>query len=122
MIIGLAASLRRKELLKKIVLLQQLQAKTDSLQKAQAIYAFIQKSFKWNENDDFGSVDGIRKALDAHTGNSGDINLALVTALNSANIPAQAVLLSTRSNGTINKLYPSPKRFQLCDSPYHHRR
>lgn len=81
--------------------------KPDSLEKARAVYAYIQKTFKWNENDDIGSVDGIRKALDAHTGNVGDINLALVTALNSAGIPTEAVLLSTRVNGTVNKLYPA---------------
>jgi len=88
-----------------------LQAKTDSLEKAKAIYSFIQKSFKWNDMSDYGSVDGIKKSLDAHTGNAGDINLALVTALNSANLPTQAVLLSTRENGTINKLYPTINDF-----------
>jgi hypothetical protein len=98
--------LKRKDLLKDR-LGSNILGKTDSLEKAKAVYAFIQKSFKWNERNNDGSVDGIRKALDAHTGDAGDINLALVTALNSANIHAEAVLLSTRENGTINKLYPT---------------
>jgi hypothetical protein len=102
--------LKRKDLLKDRMGTTIL-SKTDSLEKAKAVYAFIQKSFKWNERTDFGSADGIRKALDAHTGNAGDINLALVTALNSSNIPASAVLLSTRENGAIGKLYPTINDF-----------
>jgi len=36
----------------------------------------------------------------------GDINLALVSALNAAGINTEAVLLSTREHGIVNKLYP----------------
>lgn len=79
--------------------------KTDELQKAKAIYAFIQKNMKWNEFIAFGS-ENVRKAFESHTGTSGDINLALVTALSSAGINVEAVLISTRSHGAVNKLYP----------------
>ncbi|WP_457127019.1 transglutaminase domain-containing protein [Mucilaginibacter sp. HD30] len=79
--------------------------KTDELQKAKAIYAFIQKNMKWNEFIAFGS-ENVRKAFESHTGTSGDINLALVTALSSAGINVEAVLISTRSHGIVNKLYP----------------
>lgn len=79
--------------------------KTDELQKAKAIYAFIQKSMKWNEFISFGS-ENVRKAFESHTGTSGDINLALVAALSSAGINVEAVLISTRSHGVVNKLYP----------------
>lgn len=104
------SQLKRKDLLKDR-LGPEITGKTDSLAKAKAVYAFVQKSFKWNEMPDYGSADGIRKALDAHSGNAADINLALVAALNGANIPAQAVLLSTRENGAINKLYPTVTDF-----------
>lgn len=99
------SQLKKKDLLKDRIA-PAIAGKTDSLEKAKAVYTFIQRSFKWNEQPHFVSVDGIRKALDAHTGNAGDINLALVTALNSANIPSEAVVLSTRNHGTANKLYP----------------
>jgi hypothetical protein len=79
--------------------------KTDDLAKAKAIFAYIQKTIKWNNLYSTGS-EGIKKALDNHSGTIGDINLALVTALNSAGINTEAVLLSTRANGLINKLYP----------------
>lgn len=79
---------------------------TDPLEKAKAIYQFVQKNYKWNKIYSFGSSDGIKKAFDAHTGTIGDINLSLVAALNSAGVSTEAVLLSTRDNGFINKLYP----------------
>ncbi|MFD1255198.1 hypothetical protein ACFQ3S_00185 [Mucilaginibacter terrae] len=40
-----------------------------------------------------------------------DINLALVAALNAAGINTEAVVLSTRNNGVINKLYPVASDF-----------
>jgi len=81
--------------------------KTDQMEKAQAIYDYIKSTIKWDEDEDFGSEDGIRQALINHKGSAGDINLALVTALNAGGIPTEAVLLSTRAHGNINKLYPS---------------
>ncbi len=80
--------------------------KTDDMEKAKAIYAHHQKWFKWNEHYGIYSVDGISKALQSHEGNVADINLSLVTALNTAGLNASAVLLSTRENGLINMLYP----------------
>lgn len=107
---SVGGQLKRKELLKEHIT-PVITGLTDSLTKAKAVYSYIQKSFKWNEGETFFSTDGIKKALEAHTGSSGDINLALVTALNSAHIPAEAVLLSTRDHGAVNKLYPSIEDF-----------
>jgi len=79
---------------------------TTDLGKAKAVYSYIQKSFKWNEHYGFGTDDGLANALAAHTGSAGDINLSLINALNAAGLNADAVLLSTRENGTVNTLYP----------------
>lgn len=79
--------------------------KSNDLDKAKAVYSYIQKNMKWDEMISIGS-ENIRKALDTHTGNSGDINMALVSALMSAGINAEAVLISTRSHGVVNQLYP----------------
>ncbi len=100
------SQLKRKSLMKEKIA-PVIAGKTDELEKAKAIYAYIKSTIKWNEQDDFSSDDGISKALDNHTGNSGDINLALVTALNAAGITTEAVLLSTRAHGNLNKLYPN---------------
>jgi hypothetical protein len=84
---------------------------TDSLQKAQAVYRYIQAWFKWDKNYSKYSDEGIKKAIEAHTGNSGDINLSLIAALNAAGVNTEAVILSTRDNGFVNKLYPVMSNF-----------
>jgi hypothetical protein len=80
---------------------------TDNLEKAKAIYHYIQKNLKHNRFVGIYSDNGLRKTLDTHSGSTADINLALVTALKAAGIDAEAVLLSTRDHGFIGKLYPA---------------
>jgi hypothetical protein len=84
--------------------------KTDTLNKAKAIYTDLQKWFKWNQFNGIYSAD-LSKALDKHSGSDADINLSLVTALNAAGLNANAVILSTRENGAVNNLRPSPDDF-----------
>ncbi len=97
--------IKRKELMKERIA-PAIQGKAGELEKAKAVYAFLQKWYKWNDFIGFSSLDGIRKAFDSHTGSVADINLSLVASLNAAGLHADAVLLSTRENGLINKLYP----------------
>jgi len=85
--------------------------KADDLSKAEAIYAYLQKNYKCNGFTGYGSNDGIKKALDSHTGSVADINLTLIAALNAVGLNTDAVLLSTRNNGIINKLYPVVSEF-----------
>ena len=84
---------------------------TDTLEKAKVIYNYVQHLFKFNNIYTKYSEDGIKKAIDAHSGSVGDINLTLISALNTAGIVADGVILSTRDNGTINKLYPGISDF-----------
>ncbi len=84
---------------------------TNDLDKAKAVYSYLQKWFKWDEDIEKYSIDGIKKALDRRTGSSADINLALVAALSAANLQAEAVILSTRNNGLVNKLFPVMSEF-----------
>ncbi|RKR84251.1 uncharacterized protein DUF3857 [Mucilaginibacter gracilis] len=102
--------MKRKELLKDRIPASIL-AIPDTLAKAQAIYTHLQKWFKWDHIFSMYSDDGIKKALDSHTGHVGDINLSLISALNAAGISADAVILSTRDNGAINKLFPQTSDF-----------
>jgi len=80
--------------------------KTDDLSKGKAVYAYIQKLFKWNGGYGKYSDDGISTAVDKHTGNDADINMSLVDALNAAGLNASIVLLSTRDHGKISSLFP----------------
>ncbi|MET0574084.1 MAG: transglutaminase domain-containing protein, partial [Pedobacter agri] len=79
---------------------------SDDLAKAKAIYNYIRKQIKWNNYYGKYSEDNIKKALDSRSGNVADVNLSLIAALSAANLDAEAVILSTRENGTVNKLYP----------------
>jgi hypothetical protein len=97
--------LKRKGLFKDKII-PVIAGKATDVEKAKAVYAYIQKLFKWNEFRGIYSVDGIGKAIDTRSGSVADINLALIAALNAAGLNASAVLLSTRDNGAINTLYP----------------
>jgi len=90
-----------KDLLPKI-----LKNTTDPLSKAKEIYNYIKRNIKLNGFIGIYSENTIKKALELHSGNTGDINLALVAALNAADIDAEAVILSTRENGAVNSLFP----------------
>jgi len=78
----------------------------NDLEKAHAVYQHIKSLFKWNKFYGKYSEEGIKKAMEKRSGNVADINLSLVAALNAAGLEADAVILSTRDNGLINKLYP----------------
>lgn len=81
-------------------------SKNTDLEKAIAVYDFIKKEIKWDGYLGYGSQDNIKKAHEAHLGNIGDINISLILALNDAGLNAEAVVLSTRDRGTVNKVYP----------------
>lgn len=83
----------------------------EPLDKARAIYTYIQKAIKYNGSNSIYSDDGIKKAIEKHIGNVADVNLSLVAALQEAGLNAGAILVSTRDNGTVNKLYPALGEF-----------
>ncbi|MGY4384320.1 hypothetical protein ACVWYN_001346 [Pedobacter sp. UYP24] len=78
----------------------------DELSKAKAIYYYISKNIKANGFNGIYSMSTIKTALEHHTGNIGDINLALIAGLKAAGLDAEAVLISTRDNGIVNELFP----------------
>ena len=55
--------------------------------------------------------DGIKKAWDKRSGNTGDINLILLSLLKEAGVIAYPCLISTRNNGKINTAYPFLDQF-----------
>jgi len=102
---SLGAQMKRKDLFKDVMPVI-LKNSTDDLTKAKAVYNYIKKQIKWNNYYGKYSEDNIKKALDMHSGNVADINLSLISALSAANLDVEAVILSTRENGTVNKLFP----------------
>lgn len=97
--------LKKKDLFED-VLPNVLKGSTNALSKAKAIYYYIKGNIKNNGFIGIYGENTIKKALEIHAGNTADINLALVAALTAADLDAEALILSTRSNGYVNKLFP----------------
>ena len=97
--------MKRKDVFKELMP-QILGKASDDLSKAKAIYTYIGKNIKMNGFIGIYSENNIKTALEKHSGNTGDINLALIAALSAADLDAEAVILSTRANGVVNNLFP----------------
>lgn len=80
-------------------------------EKARKIYHYIKRQIKWNGMYGKYSQYGVKDALEKRSGNIGDINLALITACQSAGIEAYPVLLSTRENGLPKTIHPAISDF-----------
>jgi len=101
----LGDQMKRKDVFKDLIPAITKGSVTD-LDKAKAIYNYIKKQIKWNNYYGKYSEDNIKKALENRSGNVADVNLSLIAAFSAAGLDAEAVILSTRDNGTVNKLYP----------------
>lgn len=92
--------------------LKRLEAKTLSpIEKGVAIYEYIKRNMKWNENTGLYTSNNTRKAFKEKTGNVAEINLMLTAMLREAGLNAEPVALSTRRNGVIHPSYPSISQF-----------
>ena len=97
--------IKRKDIYKDLIP-KLLSGQTDDLERAKSIYNYIKKQIKWDNYYGVYAEDNIKKSLEIRSGNTADINFNLIAALSAANLDAEAVILSTRENGKINKLYP----------------
>lgn len=85
-------------------------AKTDS-EKITSIFELVKDKIKWNNYYGITTFNGTRKAYKEGVGNAADINLNLVSMLNSAGFTANPVILSTRSHGV--PLFPTINGFNF---------
>ena len=84
----------------------------NQLELSKSIFDLVKSRMVFNKKYRlYSSKGGLKKALKNGSGNSADINLLLLNALKRANIDADAVALSTRGNGFINRKYPSLSEF-----------
>lgn len=68
-------------------------------EKIEAIFNFVKTKVKWNNYTGYSCGDGVKKAYKDGIGNVAEINLMLTAMLRFAEIKANPVLISTRSNG-----------------------
>lgn len=78
----------------------------DELDRAKAVYSFIQNHFSWNEKYGIFKNVRVKDAYDKEVGNASEINISLINALNSVGLNTELVLISTRSNGFPTRAYP----------------
>lgn len=83
---------------------------SDSTARLRAACEFVQKNVKWDESYGLYS-NNLRKVLDSHKGDAGDVNLLLVALLREMGFDANPVILSTRGHGKIHEQYALRKRF-----------
>ncbi|QIE59102.1 DUF3857 domain-containing protein [Rasiella rasia] len=81
-------------------------SEADPLAKAKGIFYFIQQHFNYNGKQRILSDIRVKEAFEEKVGNSSEINLSLVNALNVANLDAKVALIATRSHALPTKLYP----------------
>lgn len=84
--------------------------KTNELEKAKAIYRFIQNHYTW-DGSYYSSETQVKDAFDLKKGSVPEINLSLINALESVGLDAKLMLLSTRQNGLPTELYPVMTKF-----------
>jgi len=73
------------------------------------IFKFVQNKMNWNEENDYYTQKGVKKAYADQTGNVAEINFILISMLKLAGIEANPVLVSTIQNGI--PVYPTRTGF-----------
>jgi hypothetical protein len=81
----------------------------DRTGKLAKIFNYVKNKITWNDFIGFRAESGIKSAYIKGTGNTGDINLMLVSMLRYAGFEANPVLVSTKSHGI--PIYPTRNGF-----------
>lgn len=85
--------------------------KSTNNEKMNAIYNYVKSNVQWDGNYRKYTDGNFKRVLDAKRGNSAEINLMLVSALQKAGLRADPVVISTRSHGFIRQSFPLSSQF-----------
>ncbi len=81
-------------------------------EKMQFLYTYISQNAVWNGfSSAWSSLEDLDDVMDEEGGNSGDINLLLLSLLKEAGLQANPVLIKTRSQGPVNPYLPFQFQF-----------
>ena len=83
----------------------------DPAQRAAAVRQVVLAAVRYNGTNRYATDGSLRKAFDAHSGTSADVNLLLIAALRQAGLTAHPVLLSTRTHGRVDQNFPLLTKF-----------
>ncbi len=81
------------------------------MEKARKIYDYIRDNYTCTGYSSYYTTGSLKEIVKAKSGNVADLNLLLIAMLRNQKIDADPVLLSTRSHGNTNELYPIMDRF-----------
>jgi transglutaminase-like putative cysteine protease len=101
----------RKQIPDAAAVVNQVGADPDTLIRMAKIFNAVRNSMDWDGTYSLYALSGVRTAWGNKTGSSGDINTILINLLRKAGVKAEPLLVSTRSNGTVNVHYPSERQF-----------
>jgi hypothetical protein len=79
--------------------------------KCQKALRFVQKNMKWNGVYWMGPETNLDDAFQKKSGNSADLNLAVVALLRQAGLKSMPLMISTRTNGKMYKEYAFVSQF-----------
>src|SRR5690554_570434 len=79
---------------------------SDDIERATAVYHFIQKNMNWNKKIRIFSDIRVKEAFEEGVGNSSEINLALINSLEAAGLDAKIMMIATRDEALPSKQYP----------------
>ena len=99
------AELKKKNLLKNEATEIRNSGKSEE-EKIVAVLNLVRQKIKWNKESSL-SIDNVSKALKEGKGSSGEVNAALLIALQNAGFEAFPVVMSLRSAGRLPMTYPS---------------
>jgi hypothetical protein len=92
------------------------QGATGQLQKAEKIYAYVRDNFTCTAHSGLYAASPLKTIYKNKSGNDAEINLILTAMLRHEKIGSDPVILSTRSHGLTNELYPLLTRFNYVIS------
>lgn len=107
---SLGSALRKTSHLKELLNGIDLKSKSD-LEKAKAIYEYVQNNFFWDEDNHVFTKISTKSLIKERKGSVTEINVLLNNLLSLKGFKSNLVLLSTRSNGLPTKLFPVISEF-----------
>ncbi|WP_044398624.1 DUF3857 domain-containing protein [Lacinutrix sp. Hel_I_90] len=102
---NIGKKLKKGSLVKKLLSNEILRI-NNPLEKAKAIYTFVQSNYIWNEEFQIFKDISIKNLIKTKTGNVSEINFLLYNLLKENDIAVTPILISTRANGLPTKIYP----------------
>lgn len=84
---------------------------TDQTEKAKRIYNYVRDNITCTSHSARDMDQSLKNVLKSRNGNVAEVNLLLTAMLKYADINADPVILSTRSHGYTNAVYPVVERF-----------